>query len=134
MSVAPGRHRAMNIADEAERYLRMVAGDHPDPAPRECLVCYLARMLGPEECDDTLLWTLRFRDRRSPTATGLVHRLASKGLSCDCGVLGDHRLARHLLVRDLATDELEPPAEAPLCDGVGHTSTHPCRNWERRRR
>jgi hypothetical protein len=122
----------MNIADEAERYLKIVVGEHPDPAPRECLVCYVARMLDLEDCDDTLQWTLRFRDRRSPSATGLEHRLAAKGVQCDCAVLSDYRLARHLLVRDLASDELEPPAEAPLCDGVGHSSTHPCVNWERR--
>ena len=37
-------------------------------------------------------------------------------------------------VRNLATDELEPPDEAPVCAGVGRTSTKPCANWQRRGR
>jgi hypothetical protein len=125
----------MTLADEVERYLKMLSGEHDDPAPRECLVCYLARMVETHECDSTLRWAQRFRDRRSPRATGLERRLTDRGWACDCQVLRDgYRLSRHLLVRDLQTDELEAPPEPPLCDGVGHTSTHPCANWERRPR
>ena len=63
----------------------------------------------------------------------LERRLVDVGGPCDCGILSHgYRLARHLLVRDLATDELEPPDERPVCAGVGRTSTKPCANWQRR--
>ena len=54
---------------------------------------------------------------------------------CDCEIfLNGYRMARHLLVRDLDTDELDPPDEPPVCAGVGRTSTKPCANWQRRTR
>jgi hypothetical protein len=106
-----------------------------EPAPRECVACYVARMLADEPCDGTLRWATRFRDLSSPTATGLERRLVDVGGSCDCEIFANgYRMARHLLVRDLATDELEAPAERPVCAGVGRTSTKPCANWQRRTR
>jgi hypothetical protein len=104
-----------------------------EPAPRECVACYVARMLADEPCDGTLRWAVRFRDLSSPTATGLERRLDHVGGRCDCAILlTGYRLARHLLVRDLATDELEAPEDPPVCAGVGRTSTRPCANWRRR--
>ena len=118
MSVVAGRHR------------RMV-----EPAPRECVACFVARMLASDSCDGTLRWATAFRDHSSPTATGLERRLVDAGGACDCAILSHgYRLARHLMVRDLATDELEPPDERPVCAGVGRTSSRPCANWERRPR
>lgn len=110
------------------------ADDPTLPTGRECLLCYVARLLEAHGCDTTLRWSLRFRDARSPTATGLERRVGETGGSCDCTLLEGHRLARHLLVRDLATDELEAPAERPDCAAVRRTSTRPCANWERQRR
>lgn len=96
----------------------------------ECLVCFTTRQVLLEGCDHTLRWVGTFRELRSPTATGLEKRVAS----CDCATLERWTLGRHLLVRDVRTDELEQPPEAPRCAGVGATSTHPCANWERVRR
>ena len=125
----------MSVADEAERYLQARAAPGGRPPPRECLACFVARILPDFGCDTTLRWAQRFRDVRSPTATGLERRLGNVGGYCDCEILlNGYRLARHLLVRDLATDELEAPAEPPTCAGVGRTSTRPCVNWERRSR
>lgn len=105
------------------------------PGERECLACFVARRLVDVPCDDTLRWALTFREARSPTATGLEHRLTIlNDATCDCLVVDlAWTLERHLLVRDLHTDELEPPEELPGCTGVRSTSTHPCRNWKRRR-
>ena len=104
-----------------------------EPAPRECVACYVARMLADQRCDGTLTWATAFRDHSSPTATGLERRMANAGGTCDCAILSHgYQLARHLMVRDLRTDELEPPPEQPVCAGVGRTSSRPCANWERR--
>ena len=100
----------------------------------QCVACYVARMVADHGCDHTLRWAQQFRDLQSPTATGLERRLERAGGSCDCEILSrGYGLARHLMVRDLATDELEAPAELPDCSGVRRTSTKPCANWQRRR-
>lgn len=103
-----------------------------EPTARECVICYVARMVETHGCDGSLKWAQHFRELRSPTATGLERRLGAVGASCDCEVLlTGWTLARELLVRDVHTDELEQPAEPPDCAGVGSTSTRPCVNWTR---
>lgn len=125
----------MSVAHEAERYLQILVDPRCQPAPNECLACFVARLLTDFGCDTTLRWAQRFRDLRSPTATGLERRLGSFGGYCDCEIfLNGYRLVRHLLVRDLATDELMAPGQPPVCAGVRSTSTRPCANWERRSR
>jgi hypothetical protein len=100
-----------------------------EPQEGECLVCFVARMLDDHGCDATLLWSDRFREARSPTATGLEKRYA---VPCDCHVVASHRLVRTLMLRDVHTDELEMPPRLPTCAGVRRTNTRPCANWERR--
>ena len=125
----------MTVADEAELYLKILADPDSEPGEHECLACYVARMLTAHGCDTTLRWSQRFRDVRVPAATGLERRLGQVGGFCDCEVfLNGYGLVRELMVRDIDTDELEPPALPPLCAGVRRTSTKPCLNWERQRR
>ena len=125
----------MTVADEAEQYLRILADPTSEPGDHECLACYVARMVSAHGCDTSLRWAQRFRDLRSPTATGLERRLGSVGGFCDCEIfLNGYTLVRELLVRDVHTDELEAPAVPPPCAGVRRTSTRPCVNWERLRR
>ena len=121
------------VAAEAEHYLRAVVGVEPQEG--ECLVCFVARMVGEHGCDTTYLWALRFRDLRSPTATGLEQRYRMRRATCDCQIAREaHVLARELMVRDVHTDELEPPRTPPTCAGVRRTSTRPCANWATPRR
>lgn len=123
------------LADEAEQYLRILAEPDSEPGEHECLACYVARMLTAHGCDTTLRWAKRFRDLRVPTATALERRLGSVGGYCDCEILlNGYGLVRELLVRDIDTDELEPPAVPPVCAGVRRSSAKPCINWERRSR
>ncbi len=125
----------MTVVEQLESELRVLAEAATLPRGSECLACYVARMLDEFGCDTTLRWSQRFRDTRSPTATGLERRLGSMGGFCDCEIfLNGLRLARPLLVRDVHTDELEAPEELPGCAGVRRTSTRWCTNWERRRR
>ena len=123
------------LVDRLESQLRTLAEEATQPRRTECLGCYVARMMAAYGCDTTLRWARRFRDLRSPRATGLERRLGDMGGFCDCELfLNGIQLARHVLVRDLATDELQRPAELPDCAGVGTTSTRWCTNWERRSR
>ena len=122
----------MTFVDQLESELRSMADARTRPGTTECLACYMARMLQSYGCDNTLRWAQRFRDLRSPRATGLEERLGRLGGFCDCELfMNGIQLARHVLVRDLATDELEPPSEQPDCAGVRTTSTRWCTNWER---
>lgn len=124
------------VIRDAEEYLQEVVWEVLAPHPQECVLCYAARMLEEHGCDETLRWVGRFRALRSPRATGLEERMRRVGGFCDCEVfLNGYGLAREHLVRDLDTDELEPPDRPPPCAGVARMdSTRPCRVWERVRR
>jgi hypothetical protein len=59
-----------------------------EPARRECLRCYLVRMIRAHGCDNTKLWTLRWRDRRAPGDGQLIEQLEERGgICCDCEVV-----------------------------------------------
>jgi hypothetical protein len=124
-----------SLVTEAEEHVRQHAEALTQPGTAECLGCYVARMLDTFGCDETLRWARRFRDLRSPRADGLERRLGAMGGFCDCEIfLNGIQLARHVLVRDIDTDDLEAPEALPDCAGVHSTSTRPCGNWERVRR
>ena len=119
-----------SVAAEAEHYLAAVM--EREPQVRECLVCFVARMVEEFGCDSSLLWTRRFRDLRSPAATAVERRYGEQLVICDCLVLHKaHRPTRELMVRDVHTDELDRPDRMPPCSGVRRTSTRACANWER---
>ncbi|SDD51053.1 DUF2695 domain-containing protein [Nocardioides lianchengensis] len=126
----------MSIADETEQFLRALSEPDADPRPRECLVCYVARRLRVRACDHRRLWTLRFRDLRSPRATSLEHRLWTQGVRCDCDLFhrNGFRVTSGPLVRDLLGTRPAGHDEQPACDGVHRTSTRPCALWEKRPR
>ena len=120
----------ISVADEVEHYLQSL--HTVVPQERECLVCFLLRMLTEFGCDASFTWARRFRDLRSPTATALEKRFGQRLVLCDCLIVHKaHRPVRELMVRDLRTDELERPERMPPCSGVRRTSTRACANWER---
>lgn len=129
-----GEHGVVVVRD-VEAYLLRVAGEECAPHPQECLLCYLVRAVDARGCDGGWSWARRFRELRSPLATGLEARLAGTGATCDCAVVERaYRPTRQHLVRDLHTDELQRPDRPPPCAGVGRLdSTRPCRVWERDR-
>lgn len=117
-------------ADEVEHYLAAVVEREPQEA--ECLVCFVDRMVAEFGCDSSLLWAVRFRDLRSPTATALEKRFLAKAVRCDCLVLQKaYQPVREVMTRDVHTDELERPKRMPPCAGVRRTNTRPCAHWER---
>ena len=61
----------VRVVRDAEEYLQRVAQEVLVPHPQECVLCYVARMVEEHGCDSTLRWVGRFRELRSPLATGL---------------------------------------------------------------
>lgn len=77
-----------SAADAAEQEIAELARRITDPGPRECLRCYLIRMLDAFGCDNTHRWTTKWRDMRAPRATALIDRLAWRGgCCCDCEII-----------------------------------------------
>ena len=124
----------MTIDQEAEQLLQAAAADLTEPRERECLACFVVRMLDEFGCDNTLRFAARYRDLRAPRAKALERRLGGMGGYCDCEVLMNaYRLSEHLLERD-EFDELHEPERLPDCRRVRLGSTQPCGNWQRQRR
>jgi len=76
-----------DIADVVEAELIALSGALTEPDDRECLRCFLLRMISEFGCDGTHRWTVRWRDVRAPGATGLLGKLAELGGGCDCEAL-----------------------------------------------
>jgi hypothetical protein len=77
-----------SIADAVETELVRLGRLLTEPGPRECLRCYLIRMLNEFGCNNTHRWTRHWRDARAPRAHALVERLQRRGACCcDCEVI-----------------------------------------------
>jgi hypothetical protein len=89
------------------------------PRDRECLTCYLHRMLAEFGCNHELRWAMHWRDRNAPKAQALRRRLMDHGGFCDCEVL--YNVFPWTLPENTA-------APRPPCGRVGRRgSTNPCR-------
>ena len=76
----------MAVAVEAE--LAELSRRLTEPRERECLRCFLLRMISDFGCDGTPRWTVRWRDLRAPRARDLVQRMQRRGgCCCDCEVI-----------------------------------------------
>jgi uncharacterized protein DUF2695 len=102
--------------DALETDLAETSRQLSEPGERECLRCYLVRMLDAFGCNGTHRWTERWRDLRAPRATALVERLARRGgICCDCEV-----------ILNVYRDYPDSPEPLP-CAGVRRAgSTQPC--------
>src|SRR5260221_11960945 len=77
---------ADNVADLVEAELAELSQRLTAPGERECLRCYLLRMISEFGCDGSHRWTVRWRDLRAPRARGLVRRMQRRGGRCrGCG-------------------------------------------------
>jgi len=102
----------------AESYLSELQATLTAPRARECLPCYVGRMLAEFGCAGTLRWSEHWRNICAPRATALAARLGSRGGFCDCEVLLN-------VYPDWLVEEDEP---LPACAGVSRRgSTQPCR-------
>lgn len=76
-----------DIAAAVETELVQLSCQLTEPGERECLRCYLLRMLAEFGCDCTHRWTIRWREQCAPQAAELVRRLQELGGFCDCEVV-----------------------------------------------
>jgi hypothetical protein len=59
-----------------------------EPERRECLRCYLIRMIRTYGCDNTKKWTLVWQERHAPRHGQLIEDLEERGgICCDCEVI-----------------------------------------------
>ncbi|NVM96497.1 DUF2695 domain-containing protein [Arthrobacter sp. AETb3-4] len=96
------------------------------PRPRECLACYVLRML--EFGCHGRHWMGRYRAMRAPRATALERRMAQKGGYCDCEMLMNVVFPnpRYFRVDEDGDIVIDPK---PPCLGVRGGSTQPCALW-----
>lgn len=105
-----------SVLDALEADLARLSRRLTEPGERECLRCYLIRMITNFGCDNTHRWTRLWRDLRAPRATALVGRLARLGACCcDCEVIMN------------VYKDYPDTGEALPCAGVARAgSTRPC--------
>jgi hypothetical protein len=109
----------IDVGTQAESLVGQLSESLTAPGDRECLTCYLIRMVDEFGCDNHLPWAEHWRDRNAPRATALAARLGARGGFCDCEVLMN--VYPHLLRED------DDPPPLP-CLGVSRRgSTKPCR-------
>jgi hypothetical protein len=104
---------AESIADKVETEVAWLAKWLTEPGERECLRCFLLRMINEFGCDGTHRWTIRWRDERAPRARALLRRLAALGGCCDCEVL------LNVFPDYPETDRLLPCAGQPQAGSAG---------------
>jgi Protein of unknown function (DUF2695) len=76
-----------DIAEAVEAELMALSSVLTEPGERECLRCFLLRMISEFGCDGTHRWTIRWRSLRAPLARSLLDKLKELGGCCDCEVL-----------------------------------------------
>jgi hypothetical protein len=102
------------------------------PAPRECLPCFVRRMVEARGCTGTLVWAEHWKRLRSPGATALIARLERQGALCDCALISIPWTLSPDLSEWTADGALAEPATPPDCPGVRPRSTRPCELWSSR--
>ncbi|NEE03115.1 DUF2695 domain-containing protein [Phytoactinopolyspora halotolerans] len=104
-----------SIVTDIEAELADLSRALTEPGERECLRCYVLRMLHEFGCDGTLRWAKYWRDLRAPRAQALARKLAYRGGHCDCEVIFN------VYPRYPQTTKLQP------CAGVSRRGcTKPC--------
>jgi len=112
------------------------------PRDRECVVCFVDRMVHAYGCSGRLTWAALWRDRRAPAARALERRLGRKGGYCDCEVLVNAFVRPELVLARIAGAwtaedealEKELSQRPPDCSGVRLGSSQSCDRWVARRR
>lgn len=115
------RKTPQGIADAVQAELVELAELMTEPGERECLRCYLLRMINEFGCDGAHRWTIRWRDRRAPRARGLPRRLAQLGGCCDCEVM------LNVFPQYPETDRLLPCAGQPQPGSAAPCNLRPLR-------
>lgn len=102
------------------------------PAPGECLACFVRRMVERTGCTGTLVWAEHWKRRRSPGASALIGRLERQGGGCDCALVTVLWSPAAELWEWTDSRGLSASTEVPSCEGVRPRSTRPCGLWTAR--
>lgn len=130
------------IVAEAEEVLAAAADFMLSPHDRECLICYVSRMIDEFGCRGNR-FMVRYRDLRVPNATGMLRRLGQMGGYCDCELFLNayefnpaHLIPGYEIDHGEYVEEVWPryPEPFPDCLGVRRGSTQPCNLWIRMRK
>jgi hypothetical protein len=120
-------------AEGAELFTARLADELVAVRARECVACYVLRMVHQFGCAQGLRFTLRWRDERAPRATALPRRLVGMGATCDCELLFNvWEPSAAISVWNSVVGRPEPPPRMPPCTGHRPRSTRACGNWQRR--
>jgi hypothetical protein len=103
------------LATQIEADLVRLADGLTAPAARECLRCYLLRLIAEFGCDGSYRWTLRWMQGHGARPASQLRQLERRGGFCDCEIVMN------------AFPEY-PPVPGPLpCAGVSRPgSLRPC--------
>ncbi len=116
--------------DMLERELAVLAFQLTTPRLRECVLCFVHRMLDEFGCDGRLRWACHWRGLRAPQATALERRLAQRGGYCDCEIFDNGwSPVGDAVTYDAAIDEWRWRGARPTCRGVRRGSSQPCCLW-----
>jgi hypothetical protein len=75
------------LATQVEADLTELADTLTAPTPRECLRCYLLRLINEFGCDGTYRWTLRWLGAQATRPAGPLRQLERRGGFCDCEIV-----------------------------------------------
>lgn len=126
------------LVADTEAHLRQVADELTAPHERECLLCYVYRML--EHGCVGLRWVQHYRDLTAPRATAVELRLCRLGGYCDCEIFmnayepaPEHWTPERVVLQSgvAYVTAPAPPESMPPCLGVRRGSTRGCPLWTR---
>lgn len=132
--MVPGSPERSDLFAMLETEFDGVAESVIAPRPRECLPCYVWRMLN-FGCHGHF-WLKRYRDLRAPRATALQRRVERQGGYCDCEMLGNVFYPSPWYFGAESSGYSEPAEDGdicietmPRCLGVRGGSTRSCLLW-----
>ena len=107
---------ADDVSQAVESELADLAERLTAPGERECLRCFLLRMITEFGCDGTYRWTVRWRDIHAAKPGGLLRRLERQGGFCDCEVLMNVFPDYPASIRPLPCAGVARPGSLRACD------------------
>jgi hypothetical protein len=123
-----------SAAGQPGQELETVSDARTTPLPRECVACFVRRMLYHVGCNATLRWARHWRNLRAPRATSLDYRLARLGGCCDCELFLNVWVPIASAQQGAEPRVRSYPSPRGICAGVRLGSSQPCASWGRRRR
>jgi hypothetical protein len=104
------------LATQVEADLAELADRLTAPTPRECLRCYLLRLINEFGCDGTYRWTLRWLEAHATRPSGPLRQLERRGGFCDCEIVMNAFPDYPPVARRLPCAGVSPPGSLRPCE------------------